>query len=145
MVRKLRIIPDVVQDQDLATLSPDDSVADAAALMAERRLGAVMVVERGRLVGIFTERDMVSRVVAAGRDPGATALAQVMTPDPDTLEPGDFAREALQRMAAKGYRHLPVVEDGRPVGMVSVRDLYALVVDRLEHGIVRMAERMMMG
>jgi CBS domain-containing protein len=145
MVRKLRIIPDVVQDQELATLSPDDTVADAAALMAERRLGAVMVVERGRLAGIFTERDMVSRVVAGGRDPGATALAQVMTPDPDTLAPEDFAREALQRMAAKGYRHLPVVEDGRPVGMVSVRDLYALVVDRLEHGIVRMAERMMIG
>ncbi|MFN0042915.1 MAG: cyclic nucleotide-binding/CBS domain-containing protein [Alphaproteobacteria bacterium] len=143
MVRNLRIIPDIVEAQSLVMLAPDETVAAAAQIMAERRLGAVMVVKAKKLVGIFTERDMVLRVVAAGLNPTKTKLAAVMTANPDTLAPDDFAREALDRMATKGYRHLPVVENGRPVGMVSVRDLYAIVVDRMEFGIVRMAERLL--
>ena len=143
MVRNLRIIPDIVEGQSLVTLAPDETVAAAVQIMAERRLGAVMVVKASKLVGIFTERDVVLRVVAAGLSPARTKLAAVMTANPDTLAPNDFAREALERIATKGYRHLPVVKNGRPVGMVSVRDLYAIVVDRMECGIVRMAERLL--
>ncbi len=142
-MRNLRIIPDIVEGQSLVTLAPDATVAAAAQIMAERRLGAVMVVKAKKLVGIFTERDMVLRVVAAGLSPAKTKLGAVMTVNPDTLAPDDFAREALERMATKGYRHLPVVKNGQPVGMVSVRDLYAIVVDRMESGIVRMAERLL--
>ncbi len=142
-MRNLRIIPDIVEGQSLVTLAPDATVAAAAQIMAERRLGAVMVVKARKLVGIFTERDMVLRVVAAGLSPAKTKLGAVMTVNPDTLAPDDFAREALERMATKGYRHLPVVKNGQPVGMVSVRDLYAIVVDRMESGIVRMAERLL--
>jgi len=127
-----RIVPDIVSDQELTTLTSDTSVRAAVAIMAERGISAVMVGEGGRLDGIFTERDLVRRVVAADRDPATTSLAQVMTPDPDTLRPDDTAAEALQRMRAKGYRHLPVVDGATIVGMVSIRDLFAVVLEEVE-------------
>ncbi len=95
--------------------------------MAERHIGAVLVAIDGRLQGIFTERDVLTRVVAAGLDPDDTALGGVMTPNPDTVGPGDMAFEALRRMSERGYRHLPVVDDDEMVGIVSIRDLYAAV------------------
>lgn len=127
-----RIVPDIVSDQELTTLTPDTTVRAATAVMAERGISAVMIGEAGRLAGIFTERDLVRRVVAADRDPAATRLSQVMTPDPDTLRPDDTAAEALQRMRAKGYRHLPVVDGETIVGMVSIRDLFAVVLEEVE-------------
>ena len=141
----LAIIPDVVKDQELMVLPPSATVKDAARVMAERRIGAVMIVKRRQLLGIFTERDMITRVVAPGLDPDKTVLEDVMTAKPDTLKPGDSPRAALDLMAKKGYRHLPVVDRGAIVAIVSVRDLYSLMVDRLEQGIVRMAERVMFG
>lgn len=127
-----RIVPDIVSGQELTTLTSDTPVRAAVAIMAERGISAVMIGEAGRLAGIFTERDLVRRVVAADRDPATTSLAQVMTPDPDTLRPDDTAAEALQRMRAKGYRHLPVVDGETIVGMVSIRDLFAVVLEEVE-------------
>lgn len=127
-----RIVPDIVSGQELTTLTSDTPVRTAVAIMAERGISAVMIGEAGRLAGIFTERDLVRRVVAADRDPATTSLAQVMTPDPDTLRPDDTAAEALQRMRAKGYRHLPVVDGETIVGMVSIRDLFAVVLEEVE-------------
>lgn len=125
-----RIVPDVVDGrQTLTTFARVASVKDAAHAMSERRIGAVMVVEDDRLVGILTERDVV-RCVANGLDLAATPLGLVMTRDPDTVRPGDPAMLALERMQEGNYRHLPVVENGALVGMVSVRDLFAAV--RLE-------------
>lgn len=144
-MKHLAIVPDVVKDQDLIVLPPRTSVREAARVMAERRIGAVMIVKRRQLLGIFTERDMITRVVAPGHDPDSVVLEEVMTPNPDTLKPADSPREALDLMAKKGYRHLPVVDKGAVVAIVSVRDLYALMVDRLQQGIVRMAERVMFG
>jgi len=95
--------------------------------MAERHIGAVLVAVDGRLQGIFTERDVLARVVAAGLDPNDTALGGVMTPNPDTVAPNDSALEALRRMSERGYRHLPVVDGERMVGIVSIRDLYTAV------------------
>lgn len=100
---------------------PEISVHAAARLMAKRKVGAVMVVEHKRLVGIFTERDAVFRVVAKGRDARTTPIAEVMTRTPQTLSPDDLFGHALLLMHENGYRHIPVVENGEPIGMVSSR------------------------
>jgi CBS domain-containing protein len=113
--------------------------------MAKRRIGAVPVVDKGRLVGIFTERDVVLRIVAAGRDPNKTALAKVMTPDPETLEPGDSVRAALDLMRSGHFRHLPVVDGDRLVGIISIRDLYQSVVDQMGADIILLAEGLLQG
>jgi CBS domain-containing protein len=118
-----RIIPEVVHDQDLLHLSPAATVREAARAMRQRHVGAVLVVSGDRLEGIFTERDMVNRVVAEGLDPDATQLAKVMTSNPDTVGPNDTAIDALRRMQDGGYRHLPVIDGGRLVGIVSRRDI----------------------
>ena len=131
-----RIVPHVISGrQELATASGTMTVRDACVAMAKRRIGALMVVDGGRLAGIFTERDVMTKVVAAHRDPDATTLAEVMTPNPDTIGSDDTAAEALDMMRKRGYRHLPVVDDGRLVGMVSVRDLYATALVELEQGL----------
>jgi CBS domain-containing protein len=139
------IIPDVVRDQVLATLPSTATVSAAATLMAQRRMGAVLIVDNAKLVGIVTERDIAVRVVAAGLDAVATKLAKVMTPDPDTLKPTDTVRSALDLMARRGYRHLPVLRRGKLVGMVSIRDLYRSVVDQLEADILMLAEGLVQG
>jgi CBS domain-containing protein len=127
-----RIIPDVVHDQQLLTLPGEESVRAAACRMRERHVGAVLVMGDGHLEGIFTERDMVYRVAAEGRDPGQTTLREVMTPNPDTIRPDATVMDALRRMHDGGYRHLPVVEGGRVVGIVSRRDFFGLEKARLE-------------
>lgn len=128
-----RIVPDIIPStQDVYIVPPDSSVRDAARLMRERNIAAVMICNGDQLAGIMTERDIAARVVAQGRDPETTTVAEVMTPDPDTLAPDDQASSALRMMREHNYRHLPVVEEGRPVGMVSIRDLYATVQSELE-------------
>ena len=128
-----RIIPDVVaKPQELVLVSGETTVRDAVQLMASRRIGAVMIGEGQTLFGIFTERDLMTKVVAPGRDPNTVKLAEVMTGKPDTIRPDESAADALQRMQRGGYRHLPVVENGRLIGMVSVRDLYAAMLAELE-------------
>ncbi len=122
-----RIVPDLVSNQTLASLPRSATVRDAARIMTERHIGAVLVAVDGRLQGIFTERDVLARVVAVGLDPDATVLGGVMTPNPDTIAPNDTALEALRKMSERGYRHLPVVDGDRVVGIVSIRDLYAAV------------------
>jgi len=139
------LVPDVVRDQVLVTLTGAATVKQAATLMAERRMGAVMVVEDGALIGIVTERDVAVRVVAEGRDPAKTKVSQVMTPDPDTMKPTDTVRAALDLMARRGYRHLPVKRGKKLVGMVSIRDLYRSVVDQLEADILMLAEGLVQG
>jgi CBS domain-containing protein len=117
-----RLIPDVVRDQELLVLGPEASVREAARRMADRRFGATLVAEGGELVGIFTERDVMTRVVAAGLDPDATRLRQVMTASPATAAPEERALDALKVMHQGGFRHLPVVRGRRPIGIVSLRD-----------------------
>jgi CBS domain-containing protein len=132
-----KIVPDVISGaQNVATADSAMSVREAAVTMAKRRIGAVVVLDAtDRMAGIFTERDVMTKVVAAHRDPDTTTLAEVMTPDPDTIGPDDTAAEALDMMRKRGYRHLPVVEGGRLIGMVSVRDLYATALVELEQGL----------
>lgn len=127
-----RIVPDVISDQVLYKVGPRDSVRQAARVMRDKKIAAVLVMDLDRLVGIVTERDMTVRVVAAGLDPEATPVREIMTADPDTLAPADTASDAIRMMRSRNYRHLPVVEAGRVVGMVSVRDLYAVYNGELE-------------
>jgi len=118
-IRSLRTI---VARQQPVTARQSLSVLDAARSMKEHNIGALMVVDGSRLVGIFTERDALFRVVAEGRNPQTTQLADVMTAQPSTIHPDAPFLEALRTMHRGRFRHLPVVEYDRPLGMVSVRD-----------------------
>ena len=117
-----RSIRAIIEQQDLVSASGTMTVREAARLMKERHVGAVMVVEDGKVAGIFTERDVVFGVVAEDRDARTTRLADVMTRDPQTIHPDKPFPDALRIMYERGFRHVPVVEDGRPVGMISARD-----------------------
>ena len=98
------------------------TVRDAAKLMKTKHYGAVLVTEGDELLGIFTERDAVFRVIAAGRDPETTPLAEVMTKQPTTITPDKTFGHAMLVMHEGGFRHVPVIEDGKLVGMVSSRN-----------------------
>lgn len=117
-----RPISQLVKNQRILTASATMSVTDAAAAMREARVGAIMVVNGPRLVGIFTERDALYRVLAAGKDPRRTTLADVMTVNPATIEADMPFGQALQMMYERGFRHVPVVDEGQLIGMVSARD-----------------------
>ncbi len=127
-----RIVPDVINNQTLTCVGPTETARNAAKLMRERKVAAVLVMEAERLIGIITERDMTSRVIAADRDPDATKCREIMTANPDTLSPSDTASDAISMMRSRNYRHLPVVEGIKVVGMVSVRDLYAVYNGELQ-------------
>jgi CBS domain-containing protein len=117
-----RPIRELISNQTLFVASPKSSVSEACALMKAANVGAVAVVEDGRLCGIFTERDAVYRVLAQEREPHATRLEDVMTPAPQTIAPDRPFGHALHLMYEGGFRHVPVVDGGKLVGMVSARD-----------------------
>lgn len=117
-----RPVRQLIKNQRILTASATMSVADAAAAMRDARVGAIMVLSGPRLAGIFTERDALYRVLAAAKDPRKTRLGEVMTADPDTIGPDMPFGHALHIMFERGFRHVPVVENGLPVGMVSARD-----------------------
>ena len=126
-----RRISNVITGQSLVTATREMSVRAACRLMAEKRIGAMLVVESNKIVGIFTERDALNKVLATGVDPDATTLAQVMVSNPMTIRSDKPLGFALAMMADGGFRHVPVVdENGAPLGMVSARD--ALGQDMLE-------------
>ena len=126
-IRSLRTI---VAGQTPLVVRSDASVSEAARSMLAHNTGAAMVVEGTRLAGIFTERDALFRVLAQSRDPARTPVALVMTRNPQTIHPDKPFDEALRMMHEGRFRNVPVVEDGRPLGMVSVRD--AIDPDMLE-------------
>lgn len=127
-----RQIREIIRNQRVFTVEPAASVRTAAHMMREYRIGALMVVENGRLTGIFTERDALFRVLAAGLDPDRTMVGEVMTEDPATIEPERPIVHALHLMHDGGFRHLPVVAKGRPIGMVSIRDAVGPELTRFE-------------
>ena len=111
---------------------PDATVAEAARSMAENQGGAVLVVRNGKLDGILSERDVLSRIVAEGRDPVATEVSDVATHDVVSVELNVHVRECAELLRDKGIRHLPITENGRPAGILSSRDFLAFVVEGLE-------------
>ena len=117
-----RTIREIVAKRKVVTAPSKTTVAHAARLMEDNEVGALLVMEKGRLVGIFTERDALFRVLAAGRDPRTTPLSEVMTRDPQSIQPDRAFGHAMLMMYEGGFRHVPVVEKGHPLGVVSTRD-----------------------
>ena len=118
-IRSIRVI---IAGQTPITAPKTATVIEAARLMRMHTIGSIMVVDGTRLIGIFTERDALFRVLAGGRDPATTRLADVMTPQPQTIHPDEPFLRALRMMHEGNFRHMPVVEFDRPLGVVSVRD-----------------------
>jgi CBS domain-containing protein len=130
----IRSIRTIVAGQTPITAVKTSSVLAAARVMKQHNVGAILVLDGTRLIGIFTERDALFRVLAGGLDPSTTRLADVMTRQPQTIHPDEPFLRALRIMHEGKFRHLPVVEYERPLGMVSVRDaldedLYELRID----------------
>jgi CBS domain-containing protein len=131
----MKAISAVIQGQDIAVVQPGNSVLEAVRLMTERNVGAVPVVDGERLVGIFTERDVMSRVVADGRDPKATRVADVMSPELVVADFRDTYETCLRRMQQARVRHMIVLKEGRLAGVLSVRDLLAVELDEKDEAI----------
>lgn len=140
-----RPVRSVLPDRPLVSGAPDLSVREAARLMSEHCCGSIVVLEEGRPVGIFTERDLTRRVVAAGRDPDQTRLREVMTPNPDTIAADAPVADAVRLMDECCYKHLPVVDGGRVIGVLAPDDIpvseWLALGDELEER-HRLSERM---
>jgi CBS domain-containing protein len=117
-----QLLREVMDTRKALQVAPSMSVSQAAQLMDRRRVTALLVVDHGALKGIFTEHDAVCRVIARGLEPKATPLDEVMTRTPVCLGPERRFGSALALMQKHGFRHVPVVADGKPIGMVSARD-----------------------
>ncbi|MEE9359064.1 MAG: CBS domain-containing protein [Hyphomicrobium sp.] len=127
-----RTIADIVADQTPLVLAAHETVQEACKCMCERHAGSVLVIDdQRRLSGIFTGRDAV-RTFAEGKVAAVTTLAQAMTPNPTTIAPESRAIDALRAMNDGGFRHLPVVENGKIWGIVSRGDFKGMEIDRLD-------------
>ncbi len=113
---------------DVQFVRPDDMVADALRMMADKNVGSVLVKEGDRLVGIFTERHYARKVFLKGRTSPTTTIRDVMSKDVICVEPGQTAEACMALMTAKKIRHLPVLRDGDLVGIVSIGDLVKSVI-----------------
>jgi CBS domain-containing protein len=116
-------VRDFAVNYKLLAVNPQDTALDAARLMTKQNVGAVLVMESGQLLGLFSERDLMSRVVSRGLVAEATTIASVMTPNPVVVDSETTAEQCLRLMNEIKCRHLPVMNEGQPVGMVSIRDL----------------------
>ena len=116
-------ICDLIKDQETYQAELGHTVLETVRAMVERNIGAVPIIHSGQLVGIFSERDLMRRVVAEGRDPRSTCMAEVMTDDPLVVGTGEDLETCMTLMRRHGFRHLPVCHDGQLIGMVSLRDI----------------------
>ena len=112
----------------LYSVDPSTTVGEAISLMAQNRIGSALIMEGGKLIGIFTERDTV-RAISQSHDAPTHEISSWMTRDPKTVSPDIEVEDALRTMLDNGFRHLPVVERGEVIGMVSMRDLAELTTD----------------
>jgi len=114
---------------EIYSIGPDVAVIDAIRLMAEKRIGAVLVVEDGRLVGILSERDYARKIVLQGRSSVDTPVRAIMTSELVTVGPGDTADHCMQLVTQRRIRHLPVMKGDELVGLVSIGDLVKAVIE----------------
>jgi CBS domain-containing protein len=112
-----------VMTEDVVVMPTSATLAEAGREMRERDIGNVIVLEDETVAGILTDRDIVIRAVADERSPGETTVGEIATRDPETLRPDDTVEDAIRIMRDKAVRRLPIVEDGRPIGIVSIGDL----------------------
>jgi CBS domain-containing protein len=123
-------LKDILHARELHSVEPGQTVAAVAARMAVLNVGAIPVIENRELRGVFSERDLLKRVVVAGRDPERTPIAEVMSTNLTIADEGTTSEEAMEMMHRCGCRHLPVMRGAEVVGFISMRDL---MLDELEH------------
>jgi CBS domain-containing protein len=126
----MRQLAELIENRPLVHVAMTDNVGDVARRMREKNVGAVAVLDGGKLVGIFSERDVVTRVVAENRDAAMTPIGVVMTKDLIVADPGDAIDDAVEKMVAGNCRHLPIVKGGNLLGMISIRDLLQIDDER---------------
>jgi len=130
---------DLVKDRRVYFIEADRTVLEAARLMMEHSFGALPVMRNGELVGIFSERDIMNRVVAVGRTPGTTRIAEVMTANPRSVSPDETVENCMFLMREFGFRHLPICDGKQLKGLVSSRDILMRYVAQVEAEARRMA------
>jgi len=123
---------DLLKDRKVYSVDASRTVLEAARFMMEHNIGALPVLRDGGLVGIISERDIMNRVVAIGRTPGTTAVAEVMTPNPRAVDANESVEECLFLMREFGFRHLPIVDGKELKGLVSLRDVLMRYVSEIE-------------
>ena len=131
MLRIQKTIDHFIAQPMLPVVKPDDTVTTAASTMKEQRADCVVVLDGSKLVGIFTERDFLTRVAAPGRDPCETLVREVMTAKVDTLHSFDAISYAVNRMGTGKYRHVPIVDDGKVKAVLGVRDVMSFLMELL--------------
>lgn len=134
-----RVISNIIEGRPLISCNKESTVRAACKLMTSKKISALAVLDKDKLVGIFTERDALSKVLAGGLDPDKTAISEVMVADPQTVRAAMPLAYALHVMFEGGFRHVPIVDDeGAPIGMVSARDALGEDLVRLERELDRM-------
>ncbi len=128
-------IYDLIKDQETYRADEEQTVLELAQAMVERNIGAVPVLRQGELVGIFSERDLMRRVVAGRLDPATTKVGQVMTEDPLTVSPNEDLETCMVLMRRHGFRHLPICEGKLLKGLVSLRDIMLHDLNEKDHDI----------
>ncbi|HEX3719769.1 MAG TPA: CBS domain-containing protein [Verrucomicrobiae bacterium] len=113
---------------DVWTISPQATVFEAIQLLARKNIGALPVMEGTRLIGIFSERDYTRKVALEGKTSHSTKVSEVLSPNVATIAPQDSVEEAMRLMTGKKIRHLPVIEEGRLVGLVSIGDMVNWII-----------------
>ena len=113
----------VLHRQQLVSATPDTTVQQIAVIMTRAHIGAIPIIEDDRLIGIFSERDLMTRIVVAERDPRTTPVSEVMSSEVETATLEDHVDFCVEKMRRVGCRHLPIVIDGKVIGVVSMRDL----------------------
>lgn len=119
----MKHVRQLIKSRPLISTSPDASVLEVARTMTENNIGAVPVLESSRLVGIFSERDLMTRVVSRELSPSTTTISEVMTKDVTSVALEDCLPDCIELMQKNGYRHMPVIENDEVVGIISLRDL----------------------
>ena len=128
----MSFLSSLVKSQDVVSASPQTTVDEATRAMATKNIGSVVVLDSGKLTGIFTERDLLNRVVGKGLDPHTTKIGQVMSKIVATIDSGDTVETALELMEKTKCRHLPITHDGKIIGMVTMRNILEWLVSEME-------------
>lgn len=129
----IRSINEALKGKPFYTIAPGNTLREAAMVLRQTDAGALAVMDAGRLVGILCERDIVHRAICEHRPMDATTVADVMTANPTLIDAGDSLATAMKTMIDGGFRHAPVIQDGQPIGMLSMRDIpteYRLMFER---------------
>jgi len=128
----MALIYDLVKDRRVYSIDANNTVLEAARFMMEHNIGALPVLRNGELAGIFSERDIMNRVVAVGRMPGTTKVSEVMTPNPKAVSIEETVENGLFLMREFGFRHLPIIDGKQLKGLISLRDLLLRYVSQKE-------------